>query len=231
MPRQPRRGFCRLSLICCTACRAADGAGACEITMERRLAAILPRRSRLFQLMGLGKPAHVGVENIAGMADSKVAEHRAASSSSREMACWSIPKRGERSPVPPTSAPDARTQCRRAGGPPHRVHIGVHLGDIIFDDSDIYGDGVSIAARIEHAKPGSVAVSVPSRQCRHRLTSFEDTGERALKNIDRPVQVYNVDLFAGVPPPCVTNGAASPNQRRRRKSRRRCAAVQQHERP
>src|SRR3954467_14570178 len=38
--------------------------------------------------------------------------------------------------------------------------IGIHLGDIIFEDNDIYGDGVNIAARIESiAKPGGVAVS------------------------------------------------------------------------
>src|SRR4030095_1861535 len=38
--------------------------------------------------------------------------------------------------------------------------IGIHLGDIIFEDNDIYGDGVNIAARIENiARPGGVAVS------------------------------------------------------------------------
>jgi adenylate cyclase len=75
--------------------------------------------------------------------------------------------------------------------------IGVHLGDIIFEDNDIYGDGVNVAARIEGiAKPGGVAVSGSVRDnVGNRLDlTFEDTGEQALKNIERPVRVYNVRL-------------------------------------
>ena len=78
--------------------------------------------------------------------------------------------------------------------------IGIHLGDIIFDDNDIYGDGVNIAARIESiAKPGGVAVSGAVRDnVGNRLDlSFEDTGEQTLKNIERQIRVYNVNLFAG----------------------------------
>jgi adenylate cyclase len=89
--------------------------------------------------------------------------------------------------------------------------IGIHLGDIIFEDNDIFGDGVNIAARIEGiAKPGGLAVSGSVRDSvGNRLDlAFEDTGEQALKNIERPVRVYNVNLFAGAPPPRATNGAA-----------------------
>ena len=59
--------------------------------------------------------------------------------------------------------------------------IGIHLGDIIFEDNDIYGDGVNIAARIESlAKPGGVAVSGSVREnVGNRLDlAFEDTGEK-----------------------------------------------------
>ena len=90
--------------------------------------------------------------------------------------------------------------------------IGVHLGDIIFEDNDIYGDGVNIAARIESiAKPGGVAVSGSVRDnVGNRLDlSFEDTGEQTLKNIERPIRVYNVNLFDGAPPRA-TSGAAQP---------------------
>ena len=76
--------------------------------------------------------------------------------------------------------------------------IGIHLGDIIFEDNDIYGDGLNIAARIESlAKPGGVAVSGSVRDnVGNRLDLiFEDTGEQTLKNIDRSVRVYNVELF------------------------------------
>jgi len=81
--------------------------------------------------------------------------------------------------------------------------IGVNLGDIIFEDNDIFGDGVNVAARIESiAKPGGVSVSSSVRDnVGNRLDlAFEDMGEQTLKNIDRPVRVYNVSL--GVPPPC-----------------------------
>ena len=77
--------------------------------------------------------------------------------------------------------------------------IGVNLGDIIFEDNDIFGDGVNVAARIESiAKPGGVCVSGSVRDnVGNRLDlTFEDMGEQTLKNIDRPVRVYNVSLGA-----------------------------------
>jgi TolB-like protein/class 3 adenylate cyclase/Tfp pilus assembly protein PilF len=71
--------------------------------------------------------------------------------------------------------------------------IGIHVGDIIIDDDDIFGEGVNIAARLEGlAEPGGVRVSgAVHDQVRDRLElSFEDLGERELKNIARPVRVY-----------------------------------------
>src|SRR5262245_48457301 len=76
--------------------------------------------------------------------------------------------------------------------------IGVNLGDIIVEDNDIFGDGVNLAARIESiAKPGGVAVSGSVRDnVGDRLDlTFEDAGEQLLKNIERPVRVFNVDIF------------------------------------
>src|SRR6516165_4832645 len=71
--------------------------------------------------------------------------------------------------------------------------IGVNEGDIIVDGDDIFGNGVNVAARMQEiAPPGGLCVS--SRvydDVRNRLDAFfEDGGERALKNIARPVQVY-----------------------------------------
>ncbi|RWK62487.1 tetratricopeptide repeat protein [Mesorhizobium sp.] len=80
--------------------------------------------------------------------------------------------------------------------------IGVNLGDVIFENDDIYGDGVNVAARIQSvAKAGGVAVSAVVRDnVGNRLDlTFEDTGEQALKNIERPVRVFNVCL--DTPPP------------------------------
>jgi adenylate cyclase len=75
--------------------------------------------------------------------------------------------------------------------------IGINLGDIINDGTDIFGDGVNIAARLEAlAEPGGICVSrVVRDQVRDRLPiMFEDRGEQQVKNIARPVRVYRVLL-------------------------------------
>ena len=90
--------------------------------------------------------------------------------------------------------------------------IGINLGDVIAEDGDIYGDGVNIAARIESiAQPGGVAVSASVRDhVGNKLElTFEDMGEQTLKNIDRPVRVYNVRLDAKP----ATIAPAPPDQR------------------
>jgi TolB-like protein/class 3 adenylate cyclase/Tfp pilus assembly protein PilF len=71
--------------------------------------------------------------------------------------------------------------------------IGVNLGDIIIEGEDILGDGVNIAARLQEiAQPGGVAISGRVHDdVRDRLdTGFTDAGEQSLKNIARPVQVW-----------------------------------------
>ena len=81
--------------------------------------------------------------------------------------------------------------------------IGVHVGDIIFDENDIFGDGVNVAARVENeCEPGGVYLSDDAfRQVRGKMPLvFEDIGERALKNIAPPVRLYAVRSFADAPP-------------------------------
>src|SRR2546423_6564954 len=78
-----------------------------------------------------------------------------------------------------------------------QFRIGVNLGDVIVEGADIYGDGVNVAARLEGvAKPGGIAISHSVRdQVGNRLDLvFEDTGEQKLKNIERPIRVYNVSI-------------------------------------
>jgi adenylate cyclase len=73
------------------------------------------------------------------------------------------------------------------------LRIGINLGDIIVEGSDIYGDGVNIAARLEGlAKPGGICVSGKVyEELRDRTDlPFEDLGEREVKNIGRPVRVW-----------------------------------------
>jgi TolB-like protein len=73
--------------------------------------------------------------------------------------------------------------------------MGINVGDIIIDGTDMWGDGVNVAARLEAlAEPGGICVSGRVQEDVYgRLDiSFEDTGEQQLKNIARPVRVYRV---------------------------------------
>lgn len=75
------------------------------------------------------------------------------------------------------------------------MRIGINLGDVIAQEGDIYGDGVNLAARIEGVtRPGRVGVSQSVRdQVGNRLeVRFEDCGEHQLKNIARPIRVFEV---------------------------------------
>jgi TolB-like protein/class 3 adenylate cyclase/Tfp pilus assembly protein PilF len=87
---------------------------------------------------------------------------------------------------------------RGAGMEPNKrieIRIGIHVGDIIIDGDDIFGDGVNIAARLEGiAEPGGITISgAAHEQVRDRLPyTFEDGGEQNMKNIARPVRVYRV---------------------------------------
>jgi adenylate cyclase len=73
--------------------------------------------------------------------------------------------------------------------------IGLHQGDIVVEDGDILGDGVNVAARLEGlAEPGGICVSqrVHEDAVGRVDAIFEDIGEQQLKNIARPVRVYEV---------------------------------------
>jgi len=82
--------------------------------------------------------------------------------------------------------------------------IGINLGDIIFDDGDIYGDGVNVAARVEQlAEVGGICVTAAVHdQVDGRLdVLFEDLGEKLLKNISRPVRLYRIVAETAEPRP------------------------------
>ncbi|MFW8594371.1 adenylate/guanylate cyclase domain-containing protein [Cribrihabitans neustonicus] len=87
---------------------------------------------------------------------------------------------------------------RNAGVPADRriqFRIGINLGDIMFEQGDIFGSGVNIAARLEQfAGAGEVCVSdAVYQQVRSQgAMRFEDLGEQSLKNISAPVRVYRL---------------------------------------
>jgi TolB-like protein len=75
--------------------------------------------------------------------------------------------------------------------------IGIHVGDIIIEDHDIFGDGVNIAARLEGiAEPGGVCMSDDAyRQVRGKVNiAFDDMGLQPLKNIAEPMRTWRVRL-------------------------------------
>ncbi len=79
------------------------------------------------------------------------------------------------------------------------LRIGIHVGDIIFDDNDIFGDGVNIAARLEGiAEPGGVCISDDAqRQIRGKVDIvFDDMGPQVLKNIAEPMRAWRCQINA-----------------------------------
>jgi len=75
--------------------------------------------------------------------------------------------------------------------------IGLHLGDLIVDGDDLYGDGVNVAARLEaEAPPGGIVISgdVHNAVAGRLKAAFADLGELSLKNIERPVRAFRVQM-------------------------------------
>jgi TolB-like protein/class 3 adenylate cyclase len=92
--------------------------------------------------------------------------------------------------------------------------IGLHLGDLIVEGEDLYGDGVNVAARLEaEAPPGGIVVSRAIREAvEGRLKAkLHALGELALKNIERPIRAFRVEWDAAdwktmevdTPPPAI----------------------------
>ena len=101
-----------------------------------------------------------------------------------------------------------------------RYRIGINLGDVMVDGDDLYGDGVNIAARLQElASPGGIALSGAVRD--HIIgkipLDLDDQGEQILKNIERPVRVFNVRrggiATTAVPLPTLPLGHRARNRR------------------
>jgi adenylate cyclase len=97
-----------------------------------------------------------------------------------------------------------------------QFRVGVNVGDVIVEGDDIFGDGVNVAARLEAlAEPGGICVSaIVHDQVQGKLDcDFEDIGEQSLKNITRPVRVYQVrNASAGTRLPALAAALPLPDK-------------------
>ena len=78
-----------------------------------------------------------------------------------------------------------------------RLRIGIHLGEVIFEDHDVFGDGVNIASRLQAmASPGSTWVSeaVHKNLVNKKEITSEFIKEETLKNVSEPVKVYEISV-------------------------------------
>jgi adenylate cyclase len=92
--------------------------------------------------------------------------------------------------------------------------IGIHLGDVVEEaDGDLMGDGVNIAARLEGiAKPGAICLSEDAyRQVSSRLDmAITDLGPTQLKNIERPIRVYSLQVGESPQAPAPASEKSAP---------------------
>lgn len=91
------------------------------------------------------------------------------------------------------AAIEMQTRCRQQQVD---LRIGLHSGDVMFDDTGVYGDSVNVASRIESlAVPGSVFVSEKLYQeIQNQNISAKPLGYFELKNVKQPVQVYAISV-------------------------------------
>ena len=89
---------------------------------------------------------------------------------------------------------------RNAAVEPERrmqFRIGINIGDVVYDEARIYGDGINVAARLEGiAEPGGICISSKVyEEINGRIDlAYQDIGEQQLKNIARPVRAYRIRL-------------------------------------
>ncbi|MFZ4411000.1 MAG: adenylate/guanylate cyclase domain-containing protein [Paracraurococcus sp.] len=86
--------------------------------------------------------------------------------------------------------------------PPIALRIGLHVGEVLAQDRNIFGDAVNIAARLqEQAQPGGIALSQPLLEeaavaMVSAVAAARDLGLLELKNIARPIRIHAIDTFA-----------------------------------
>jgi class 3 adenylate cyclase len=146
------------------------------------LKGLTERRAILDRIIG----EHRGrIANTAG--DSVLAEF----GSAVEAVQCAVEAQAELAEANASIAPDLRIQFR----------MGIHIGDVMVRDGDLFGDGVNIAARLQTlAKAGTVCISGATYDQVRRVLQmpFADLGLQQVKNIHEPVRVYEAGSNVGV---------------------------------
>ena len=176
-----------------------------NVRVERRLAAILAADVAGYSRL-MGEDEEGTLERLKScrkvLIDPKITEHRGRI----------VKTTGDGMLVEFGSAVDAvrcaiEVQRAMASGlidmPPEKriqFRIGIHVGDIIIDSDDIFGDGVNIAARLEGiAEPGGICISDDAhRQIKGKTEiAYDDMGQQSLKNISEPMRAWRARPVAG----------------------------------
>jgi TolB-like protein/class 3 adenylate cyclase/Tfp pilus assembly protein PilF len=193
--------------------------------LERRLAAILAA-----DVVGFARL--MGADEAATLAALKVQRAELIDPKARQYRGRTIKLMGDGTLMEFPSVVDAvafavEVQCAlrdcNAALPEDRqilYRIGINIGDIIVEGEDIYGDGVNVAARLEGiAEPGDVCVARNVfNQVKDKLDlTFENLGQREVKNIAEPVSVYRIvfDEKTDALKTSVDRSAAGPKRRAR----------------
>lgn len=90
-------------------------------------------------------------------------------------------------------------QASLEGKDEFRVRIGIHVGDVLFSNNDVHGDGVNVASRIHAlAAPGGISISERVYEDVRNKPAMQakDLGEKRLKNVARPIRVYALGVAA-----------------------------------
>jgi len=79
--------------------------------------------------------------------------------------------------------------------PDFNLRIGIHEGDVLFEDNDVFGDGVNIASRIERlSEAGCICITEDVYHSIRNIPGFKISflGERKVKHVKQPVRVYRI---------------------------------------
>jgi adenylate cyclase len=94
-------------------------------------------------------------------------------------------------------------QAATASEPDLSLRVGIDLGDVVFDQDEVYGDGVNVAARVrETAEPGATHVTrrVVDSVKNQKHINARELGEHQLKNVSRPLRLFSITGTSGPPP-------------------------------